>query len=101
MKKIVEIQALNNGSHRNQIYHGNLPEGWAIIPENLDCKNFPFGKIETKKINNLETVINWIPEDNFLTELIKDSPNIENDILNMLIDQEYRLSLLELKLQTQ
>ncbi len=46
---IIEIQALENGSHRNQT--GNfktIPEGWAVIPENMETLNFPFGVIETE-----------------------------------------------------
>lgn len=40
--RIVEIAALSNGAHRNQTSHV-CPDGWAIIPDNLDCANFPFG----------------------------------------------------------
>ena len=27
---MLEIVALDNGAHRNQTYHGNLPDGWAV-----------------------------------------------------------------------
>lgn len=40
--RIVEIAALPNGAHRNQTAH-RCPDGWAIIPDSLDCANFPFG----------------------------------------------------------
>lgn len=46
---IIEIKALENGSHRNQ--SGNfktIPEGWAVIPDDMELENFPFGEIETK-----------------------------------------------------
>lgn len=41
--KMIEIVASVNGAHRNQTYHGFLPEGWAIIPEGLEIPDtFPF-----------------------------------------------------------
>lgn len=40
--RIVEIAALENGAHRNQTSHV-CPDGWAIIPDNMECENFPFG----------------------------------------------------------
>ena len=57
--KIVEIKALDNGAHRNQGYHGVLPEGWAIIPEDMACKNFPFGEVEATEIDGVMTVTKW------------------------------------------
>lgn len=49
MKKIIEINTLENGSHRNQV--GNfktIPEGWAVVPDDMETPNFPFGEFETK-----------------------------------------------------
>lgn len=43
---IIEIAPLDNGAHRNQ--SGNMtavPEGWAILPADMDTPNFPFGSI--------------------------------------------------------
>lgn len=48
MIRIIEINALDNGSHRNQ--EGNffkIPEGWAVIPDDMETPNFPFGEVET------------------------------------------------------
>ena len=39
MKKmtIIEIQALDNGAHRNQTINGTIPvpDGWAVVPEDM------------------------------------------------------------------
>ena len=45
--KYIEIQANNNGGHRNQ-FGGVVPsEGWAIIPEEMEIPStFPFVNIE-------------------------------------------------------
>ena len=49
MIRIVEIKALDNGAHRNQTgMLSNIPDGWAVIPGEIDTPNFPFGEIETK-----------------------------------------------------
>ena len=61
---IVEIKALENGSHRNQIGKNlTVPEGWAVVPENIELKNFPFGEMETKEIDGVLTVTKWLPGD--------------------------------------
>ena len=48
--KIIEIIALENGAHRNQFGDiGIVPEGWAVIPEDMEIPNtFPFVDIEVE-----------------------------------------------------
>lgn len=66
--RLIEIKPLNNGAHRNQTIDvlSVIPEGWAVVPDDMETPNFPFGKITTKEINNVMTVTNWtagsIPE---------------------------------------
>lgn len=46
--RIIEINALENGAHRNQ-YTSDIPvpEGWAIIPDDMEIpETFPFVIIE-------------------------------------------------------
>ena len=44
--KIIEIAASSNGAHRNQTGNFSIvPEGWAIVPDNMETPNFPFGNI--------------------------------------------------------
>lgn len=42
--KLIEIQALSNGAHRNQTGNfSTIPDGWAIIPGNITIPaTFPF-----------------------------------------------------------
>ena len=43
---------MENGSHRNQTGDFiEIPEGWAVIPDNIETPNFPFGEIKTNKID--------------------------------------------------
>lgn len=53
--KIIEIKALDNGAHNNQtIYNVDpskfpIPEGWAVIPEDMVIPDtFPFVDITAK-----------------------------------------------------
>lgn len=42
--KIIEIQALDNGAHRNQeTTSTRVPDGWAVIPEGVEIpETYPF-----------------------------------------------------------
>lgn len=59
--RMIEIAALENGAHRNQTHHGVLPDGWAVIPDNMDTENFPFGEVEVAEVNGVMTVTKWTP----------------------------------------
>lgn len=65
--KIIEIKSLKNGAHRNQTINiPYVPNGWAVVPEDIETPNFPFGEIEVAEINGVMTVTKWtaaeIPE---------------------------------------
>lgn len=59
--RIVEILQQENGSHRNQesgyFNEENCPEGWAVIPDDMECENYPFGSITVKG----NVVKKWVP----------------------------------------
>ena len=60
--RIIEIQALDNGAHRNQ--EGDfmvVPNGYAVIPGDMETTNFPFGKVTAKEVDGVMTVTNWVP----------------------------------------
>ena len=55
--QMIEILALDNGAHRNQTYPGGLPEGWAIIPDDIEVPDtFPFVDIEVADVDGVMTV---------------------------------------------
>lgn len=61
---IIELQQLPNGGHRNQTGGFiKIPNGWAVVPEDMDTPNFPFGDIETEEIDGVMTVTKWTPLD--------------------------------------
>ena len=59
--KILEINTLPNGAHRNQGFHGVVPEGWAVVPADMTLENFPFGEVEAAEIDGVMTVTKWTP----------------------------------------
>lgn len=62
--RIVEIKALNNGAHRNQTIDGVfnvIPDGYAVIPDDMICENFPFGEVKAEEIDGVMTVAEWVP----------------------------------------
>lgn len=59
--RAIEIAALSNGAHRNQTGLSVLPDGWAVIPDDMACENFPFGEVTAEEIDGVMTVTGWTP----------------------------------------
>ena len=59
--RAIEIAALSNGAHRNQTGLDVLPDGWARIPDEMVCENFPFGEVTAEEIDGVMTVTGWTP----------------------------------------
>ena len=57
--KMLEIKALPNGAHDNQDYYGVLLDGWAVVPDDMDTPNFPFGEVEVAEVDGVMTVTKW------------------------------------------
>ncbi len=118
--KIIEINSLENGSHKNQSGDfEHIPDGWAVIPDDMETPNFPFGDIEVKdediivieQINGEEVekvigtrkvVSKWSAKNIDMKPFPKfeespeEKPTAQDDIDAMLVDHEYRLTLIEL-----
>ena len=59
--RIIEIEAIYNGAHRNQSFNGVIPAGWAVVPDALETENFPFGEVTVEVVDNRLTVTEWKP----------------------------------------
>lgn len=60
--RIIEIAALDNGAHRNQTGEFFVvPTGYAIIPDDMVCENFPFGEIVVDDTKTPPMVTSWTP----------------------------------------
>ena len=65
--RIIEITALDNGAHRNQTgTFSAVPDGWAVIPDDMETPNFPFGEVTVDETQTPPIVTKWtegtIPE---------------------------------------
>lgn len=94
--RILKIEPNENGSHNNQSFHGNLPAGWAVVPDTLDTLNFPFGEVTVDEIDGVMTVTNWAPLPIPEPEPISDPEDTEAIVMETMLDHELRLSALEL-----
>ena len=60
--RIIEIKALSNGAHRNQTgTFSTIPDGWAVIPDNIETPNFPFGEVTVDETQTPPVVTGWTP----------------------------------------
>lgn len=97
--RLVEIAALENGAHRNQTIDipTAIPTGWALIPDDMETENFPFGEATAEEVNGVMTVTNWTP--GTIPEPEPEpthEPTAQDDTDAMMVDHEYRLTILEL-----
>lgn len=96
--RLIEITALENGAHRNQMIRGKIavPDGWAVVPDDLETENYPFGTVEVAEIDGVMTVTAWTPGTLPDVPTPTAEPTAQDDTDAMLIDHEYRITLLEL-----
>ena len=60
--RMVEISALENGAHNNLTSNFiELPDGGAVIPDDMETPNFPFGEVTAEEIEGVMTVTSWTP----------------------------------------
>ena len=83
--RIIEINALENGAHRNHTGEfDSVPDGWAVIPEDMPCENFPFGEVETAEANGVMVVTKWtageIPEQTEVAEEPTEMEQLRADV---------------------
>lgn len=95
--QMIKIAANENGSHNNQTFHGAVPDGWAAIPDGMSLENFPFGEVTAEEINGVMTVTAWEPGTVPAPDPEPErTPTEQEDMASLLVDHEYRLTLLEL-----
>lgn len=90
---IVEIAAQHNGAHRNQTGRfASIPDGWALIPARLTIPDtFPFVEIEVRGKVVTSMTAGVVPD-----TAEEYAPTARDDTDAMLVDHEYRITLLEL-----
>lgn len=87
--KIIQIQANKNGAHAYQSVDrlAKLPTGWAIVPEDMETPNLPYGDIAVEKICGVPTVTSWTPREMPEVPEAEEEPTTE-ELLDILLGGE-------------
>lgn len=61
--RLIKIKAETSGGHAYQTIDriSKIPDGWAIVPDNMETPNLPYGDIEVEEIDGVMTVTSWTP----------------------------------------
>ena len=99
--RIIKIEKTSKNAHLWQSTDVELkiPNGWAVIPDDMDTPNLPYGDITVEEIEGVPTVTSWTPREMPEVEPtpeVEAEPTAQDDTDTMLVDHEYRLTLLEL-----
>lgn len=98
---IVEIDAQDNGAHRNQIGKDirTIPVGWVAIPQKFEEK--ALSCLPFICLNVEDGIITGIEQGNVPEQGPKEAqPFSETTLLELMSDHEYRFCLLELGLKS-
>ena len=75
MVKLIKIESLKNGGHfyctSDSI--SKIPEGWAVIPDDTETPNLPYGDITVEEIEGVPTVTSWTPREMPVVEEIPEA----------------------------
>ena len=106
---IIKIEPRESGAHDNRHtpWEAAVPDGWAKIPEGVACPDsYPFVRLTVEVLDGVPTVTAMEAMDRPEREPEKAPPTVEEQLAALqtaqedtdalLVDQEYRLTLLEL-----
>ena len=96
--RLIKISQSEKGSHAYQTIDRviEIPKGWAVIPDDMETPNLPFGDITVEDIDGVPTVTSWTPREMPEVPEAEAETTAQEDTDAMLVDHEYRLTLLEL-----
>lgn len=113
--RIIKIKSEANGGHAYQTIDrlSKLPSGWAVIPmvtkytkteegvsvenKEMDLPNLPYGDLTIEIKCGVPTVTSWTPREMPEVPETEAVPTAQDDTDAIVIDHEYRLTLLELE----
>jgi hypothetical protein len=85
--RIIKIEKMESGAHSNQTINrlSKIPEGWAVIPEDMVTENFPFGDLTAEEIDGVMTVTSWTPGEIPEPKPLPEPEPSTDDVLNTLL----------------
>lgn len=107
---LIKIAAMDSGAHENRSspWETTVPEGWAVIPAGVTIPDsFPFVDVTVEDADGAPTVTalhgREMPPDDTpapepeptLKEQVAALQTAQSDTDSLLVEQEYRLTLLE------
>ena len=87
--RLIEIKANEFGGHSNQTIYSTgsskfpVPDGWAILPDDMVCENFPFGEITVDE-STPPVVTSWTPGVVPEPEVVEEEPTTD-ELMNVLL----------------
>lgn len=82
--RLIEIKAMDNGTHNNQTINGVIPvpDGWAVIPDDMTIPDtFPFVDIEVDGQTVVSMTAGTVPE----PEPEQEPEPTTDDVINALL----------------
>lgn len=60
--RLIKIEAEPSGIHQYMTSSINMPvpDGWALVPDDMELENCPWGVLTAKKVNGVMTVTTWV-----------------------------------------
>ena len=60
--RIIKIEAEKSGIHQYQTMSAVIPvpDGWALVPDDMELKNCPWGELKAEKVDGVMTVTEWV-----------------------------------------
>ena len=95
--RLIKIEAASSGGHAYQTIDriSKIPNGWAVIPDDMETPNLPYGDMAVEEINGIMTVTSWAPgEVPDISHRVE--PTAQDDTDAMIVDHELRITMLEL-----
>lgn len=75
--RLIKIKASKSGGHfAYTIDHiSKIPEGWAVIPDDMETPNFPYGEITVEEVDGVMVVTKWVATDKPVAEETPKEPS--------------------------
>lgn len=83
--RLIKIEAETSGGHAYQTIDSisTIPDGWAVVPDDMETPNMPYGDITVEKIDGVMAVTSWEAREN-PEPVIESKPNAD-EVLNALL----------------
>lgn len=95
--EMIKITPQENGAHDNQSAIKPIPDGWALLPDDIERpETFPFVDITIKKVGGVKTVKTMTPRTVPPSPTPTPEPTPQEDTDAMLVDHELRITMLEM-----